>query len=48
MIRWMKEIQYKVISSVNNAVSSGHVAPTTLTEAAQSLILACTTAYFKV
>lgn len=41
----MKEIQYKVISSISNPMCFGHVALTT--EAVQSLILAYMTAYFK-
>lgn len=43
----MEEIQYKVISSINNAGSFGHVVPITIPEAAQSLVLAYMTAYFK-
>lgn len=43
----MEEIKYKVISSINNAMSFGHAVPTTFTEAAQNLVLAYMTAYFK-
>lgn len=43
----MKVILFKVISTLNNAMSSGHVALTTFAEAVQSLILAYMTVYFK-
>lgn len=43
----MKEIQSKVISTPNNAMSSGHVPPVTLTEVVQSLLLDYMTTYFK-
>lgn len=43
----MKEIQYKVITSISNPMCFGHVALTTFTEAVQNLKLAYMTAYFK-
>lgn len=42
----MKVIQFKVISTLNNAMSSDHVAPTAFKEAVQSLILPYMMAYF--
>lgn len=43
----MKLIQFKVISTLNNTMSCGHVAPTTIIGAVQSLKSIYTTVYFK-
>lgn len=47
MIRWKEVIQLKVISTLKNAMTSSHFAPTTFTQAVQGLISAYMTPYFK-